>query len=154
MYSRLCERLLYGGCVCQCSVCIFICQVLNPSADMHRALPATSLKPLVQALLAELPDDPSSIVINVKSEEDHLAPTNGQKSGSNGLVYDPSLVYILELCTVLALRDEETIAALGGGVAEALQNVMRLASSYHHVIVSRSIFYLLHVLQASYVRAL
>jgi hypothetical protein len=109
------------------------------------------LKPLLQALLAELPDDPSSIVINVKSEEDHTAPTNGQKSASSGPVYDPSLVYVLELCTVLALRDEETVAALGGGVAEALQNVMRLATSYHHVIVSRSIFYLLHLLQASYV---
>ena len=113
-----------------------------------------SLKPLLQALLAEVPDDPSSIVINVKSEEDHIAPTNGQKSASSGPVYDPSLVYILELCTVLTLRDEETVAALGGGVAEALQNVLRLATSYHHVIVSRSIYYLLHLLQASYVSIL
>lgn len=119
--------------------------------NLNSALPVDSLKPLLQALLAELPDDPSSIVINVKSEEDHTAPTNGQKSASSGPVYDPSLVYVLELCTVLALRDEETVAALGGGVAEALQNVMRLATSYHHVIVSRSIFYLLHLLQASYV---
>jgi brefeldin A-resistance guanine nucleotide exchange factor 1 len=127
---------------------------LDYPADIHSALPVASLKPLIQALLVELPDDPSSIVINVKSEEDHMAPANGQKSISNGPVYDPSLVYILELCTVLALRDEDTVAALGGGVAEALRNVMRLASSYHHVIVSRSIFYLLHLLQASYVSTL
>jgi hypothetical protein len=113
-----------------------------------------SLKPLLQALLAEVPDDPSSIVINVKSEEDHVATSNGQKNASNVPVYDPSLVYILELCTVLALRDEETVAALGGGVAEALQNVLRLATSYHHVIVSRSIYYLLHLLEASYVSKL
>ena len=113
-----------------------------------------SFKPLVQALLVELPDDPSSIVINVKSEEDHLAPSNGQKSVSSGPVYDPSLVYILEFCTVLTLRDEETVATLGGGLAEALQSVIRLASSYHHVIVSRSIFYLLNLLQASYVSTL
>ena len=120
-------------------------------ADLHSALPVDALKPLVQALISELPDDPSSIVINVRSEEEHLAPTNGQKSGSNGPVYDPSLVYLLELCTVLTVRDNETVAALGGSVTEALQNVMRHASRYHHVIVSRSIFYLLHFLQASYV---
>lgn len=121
--------------------------------DVCSALPVDALKHLLQALLAELPDDPSSIVINVKSEEEHTVPTNGQKSASSGAVYDPSLVYILELCTVLTLRDEETVATLGGGVADALQNVMRLATSYHHVIVSRSIFYLLHLLQASYVGA-
>lgn len=109
-----------------------------------------SLQPLIQALLDQLPDDPSSIVISVKSETD-TAVANGQKTSSTGPVYDPAVVYLLELCTVLALRDRETTDALGADVAEALQNVMRNAPNYHSTMISRTMFYLLHLLHASYV---
>lgn len=105
----------------------------------------------MQALLSQLPDDPSSIVITLKTETEAVSPTNGHKSSSNGPVYDPSMAYILELCTVLTLRDEETVNALGRDVAEALQNTLRNAGSYHHILISRTIFYLLQILQASYV---
>lgn len=113
-----------------------------------------SLKPLVLALLSQLPDDPSTIVISVKSETDNSTPTNGQRAASNAPIYDPSMVYILELCTVLALRDKETVAALGADVAEALQNVMRNQKSWHSIMTSRTIYYLLNLLHASYVSRL
>ena len=149
MHGRLRERLLHGRCVRQCSV---RASMRPPGlADKHRNLPVDSLKPLVHALLSQLPDDPSSIVITVKSENEPAAPANGQKSAASGPLYDPSLVYLLEFCTVLTLRDSDTVSSVGGDVAEALQNVMRNASSYHHIIISRTIFYLLHVLQSSYV---
>jgi brefeldin A-resistance guanine nucleotide exchange factor 1 len=115
--------------------------------DFTRNMPVASLKPLVKALLDQLPDDPTSIVITVKSEAE---PPNPQKA-STGPPYDPSHVYLLEFCTVLALRDTETIAAIGADVAEALMNVMRNAASYHNIMVSRTVFYLLHLLHASYV---
>jgi brefeldin A-resistance guanine nucleotide exchange factor 1 len=115
-------------------------------------MPAESLKPLTQALLLQIPDDPSSIVITVKSENEAPSPSSGH-TPSNGPVYDPAMVYLLELCTVLALRDNQTINTLGGDVAEALQNVMRNASSYHTIVVSRTMFYLLHLLHASYERS-
>lgn len=114
-------------------------------------MPVDSLKPLVQALLSQLPDDPTSIVISVKSEADNSASANGQRPASNAPVYDPSMVYLLELCTVLTLRDEETIAALGGDVAEALQNVMRNQKGWHSIMTTRTIYYLLNLLHASYV---
>jgi len=115
-------------------------------------MPVHSLEPLVQALIDQLPDDPASIVIRVKSETEAVAPpTNGQKASPPGPIYDPAIVYILELCTVLALRDHETTSTLGASVAEALQNVMRNASSYHHIMVSRTMYYVLHLLHASYV---
>jgi brefeldin A-resistance guanine nucleotide exchange factor 1 len=117
-------------------------------------MPVESLKPLVQALLAQLPDDPSSIVISVKSEADPEPATNGQRSASGGPHYDPAMVYLLELCTVLALRDPETVESLGADVAEALQNVLRNAASYHFITISRTLFYLLHLLHASYVSSL
>ncbi|KAK0119533.1 GDP/GTP exchange factor for ARF [Cadophora gregata] len=133
-----------------CTVdCVNACYMGDVFANVVN-MPIESLKPLIQALLAQLPDDPTSIVISVKSETDTVAPTNGQKSANDGPVYDPAMVYILELCTVLALRDKETVAALGADVAEALQNVMRHVGSYHNIMISRTMFYLLHLLHASY----
>jgi brefeldin A-resistance guanine nucleotide exchange factor 1 len=118
--------------------------------NFNRNMPVDSLKPLVKALLDQLPDDPTSIVISVKSEAEPPISPNTQKTPI-GPPYDPSHVYLLEFCTVLALRDSETITALGADIAEALMNVMRNAASYHNIVVSRTVFYLLHLLHASYV---
>ncbi|RFU30168.1 hypothetical protein B7463_g6156, partial [Scytalidium lignicola] len=112
-------------------------------------LPVESLRPLVNALLSQLPDDPMSPTTNDNAEIDQT-PTNGQKDISKGLKYDPSMVYLLELSTVLALRDSETVKTLGADVVEALQNVIRNAGDYHHITVSRTMFYLLNLLHASH----
>ncbi|CZT46658.1 related to GEA2-GDP/GTP exchange factor for ARF [Rhynchosporium secalis] len=133
-----------------CTVdCVNACYMGDVFANVVN-MPIGSLKPLIEALLAQLPDDPSLIVISVKSEADTSAPTNGRKAASSEPVYEPAMVYLLELCTVLALRDKETVAALGADVAEALQNVMRHAGSYHSIMISRTMFYLLHLLHSSY----
>ncbi|RDW80746.1 Sec7 [Coleophoma crateriformis] len=132
-----------------CTVdCVNACYMGDVFANVV-VLPVEALEPLVEALLMQLPDDPSTIVISVKSETDNSV-ANGQKSMTGGPVYNPSIVYLLELCTVLALRDAETIRTLGADVAEALQNVMRNASAYHSTMMSRTILYLLHLLHASY----
>ncbi|RDL30365.1 Uncharacterized protein BP5553_10243 [Venustampulla echinocandica] len=133
-----------------CTVdCVNACYMGDVFANVVN-LPVDSLKPLVLALLAQLPDDPASIVISVKSETEPPMSPASQKGAATGPTYDPSMVYILELCTVLALRDSDTVNAFGADVAEALQNVMRNIASYHHIMVSRTIFYLLHLLHASY----
>lgn len=66
-------------------------------------------------------------------------------------VYNPSAVYVLELASMLAIRDENSALAVGRDVAEALQDVVRNAPNLHPMIVSRAVFYLLHLLEASYV---
>lgn len=149
MHGRLCKCLLHGGCLCKCCV-RYLRTLIVTEANLYSVLPVEALESLVEALLLQLPDDPSTIVMSVKSEADN-GVINGQKSTTSGPVYDPSVVYLLELCTVLALRDAETTNALGADVAEALQNVMRNASAYHSTMVSRTILYLLHLLHASYV---
>ncbi|EDN92618.1 hypothetical protein SS1G_08481 [Sclerotinia sclerotiorum 1980 UF-70] len=134
-----------------CTVdCVNACFMGDVFANVVN-MPVDSLRPLIQALISQLPDDPSSVVISVKSEVDPpSSPINGINGASSGPVYDPSMVYILELCTVLAIRDKETIDAFGADVAEALQNVIRNSASWHTLMVSRTIFYLLHLLHASY----
>lgn len=66
-------------------------------------------------------------------------------------MYDPAVVYILEFCTVLALRDDETVELLGKPVAEALQMILRDSAQHHPILVSRAAFYQFSVLKASYV---
>lgn len=106
---------------------------------------------LVETLLDSLPDDNSSTVITVKTENAPPAPPNGQKPGHSGPAYDPGVVYVLEFCTMLASRDDETIGELGKRVVESLQGVLRDASQYHYITVSRATFYMLKLLQQSYV---
>lgn len=118
-----------------------------------RAMPADALKSLVQAVLEHLPKESSPVVIVVKPDRPNPSParTNGHRSTSQGLIYDPSMVYLLELATIIALRDSETIAAVGEVVADALQNIVRDAANIHPLVVSRAVFYLLHLLNASQV---
>ena len=66
-------------------------------------------------------------------------------------VYDPAVVYILEFCTILALKDSDTIELVGKSVVEALQIILRNSGRFHTVLVSRAVYYQLNVLKASYV---
>ena len=117
-----------------------------------RTLPAESLTALVHALLGRLPEDSSPAVIMVKPEPGSPNPkVNGHRISAIS-TYDPSILYILELATMLAIRDENSTAAVGKDLAEALQNIVRNAANNHPLIVSRATFYLLHLLSASHVR--
>lgn len=113
-------------------------------------MPAESSQYLIEALLSQLPDDSSSTIIAVKSDN-NAATVNGQKNLGDGLIYDPAFVYILELCTVLSLKDENSVLQSGAQVSEALQNVIRDSANYHPTLIARAVFYLLNLLHTSYV---
>ncbi|KAH9810480.1 GEA2-GDP/GTP exchange factor for ARF [Teratosphaeria destructans] len=137
-----------------CTVdCINACRFEEILGNVSE-LSLDSLRSLTDSLLSHLPEQESPRVISVKP--DIPAPTplrgNGQKLSQNAEpqpVYDPAVVYVLELATILALRDEETITALGPDVSEALQAVIGDAEHLHPVALSRTVFYLLALLRAS-----
>ena len=143
-----------------CTVdCINACRFEEILGNVSE-LPVQSLKSLTLALLSQLPEQDSPRVISVKPELPAPTPlrANGTKSVTvESPVYDPAVVYVLELTTILALRDEETITVLGADVAEALQTVIRDSDRLHPVSLSRTVFYLLSLLRASndhgYIRA-
>ncbi|ORY18311.1 hypothetical protein BCR34DRAFT_554010 [Clohesyomyces aquaticus] len=97
-------------------------------------LPVESLQSLLLSLLEQIPEDGSPRVIVAKL---------------NRPAYDPSLVFVLELATVLALRDEETVRELAKDVIDSLQSVIRDAPKQHPVVIARSVYYLLSLLKAS-----
>lgn len=119
---------------------------------MNRNLPDESLEALVDALLEQIPEDAGSeAVITVKA--DNLPPSSPAlvQKPSAAVAYDPGLVYILELSTVLALRDDHAVRLLGKRVIDAHQAILRDMSHHHAIIVARTTFYLFRLLQASYV---
>lgn len=115
-------------------------------------MPPESLNHLVHALLEHLPEQTSPVVIVVKPDKPAQSnpPTNGHRT-KEGIKYDPALVFVLELATILAMRDAETITAVGKPVADALYSVVRNATKVHPLVLSRAVYYLLHLLNASQV---
>ena len=109
------------------------------------------LKAVSAALLALLPEDASPRVIVVKPEVPAPTPIrpNGTKAVSPQTAYDPAFVLLVEIATVLSIRDEKSTATLGKEVAEVLQNAIRDADHLHPVAVSRICYYLLNLLRAS-----
>lgn len=106
---------------------------------------------LVQALLNFLPEQSSPAVIVVKPDQPRPTPirTNGARKKTVGLSYDPSIVFVLEMATIMATRDPESVAMMGQQVAEALQNIVRDSSNIHPLVFSRAVYYLFHMLEAS-----
>ncbi|KAL9013623.1 MAG: hypothetical protein Q9173_001700 [Seirophora scorigena] len=132
--------------------CVVNCQIEDLLSEATR-MPPRATKDLVLALLEQRPQDSSPAVIVVKPERPSTPiKTNGHRQGNRAPHYDPSLVYVLELITLLAIRDESTLAAVGELVADALQNVIRTAANTHFLTLSRAIFYLLLLLQKSVVQ--
>ncbi len=116
-------------------------------------MPPHGRESLVRALLRQLPEQSSPVVIVVKPEKPAPAPirSNGHRSISASPAYDPSVIFVLELSTILATRDPESVAMMGQAVADALRAIVRDAANVHPLILSRAVFYLLYLLNASQV---
>lgn len=117
-------------------------------------MPTQSRLSLVQALLGHLPEQSSPVVIVVKPDQHRPTPirTNGHRNPPSTPVYDPSVVFVLEIATIIATCNSDSVALMGSAVADALQNVVRDATNVHPLVLSRAIFYLLTLLHASRVR--
>ncbi|KAL2436848.1 ARF guanine-nucleotide exchange factor 1 [Exophiala dermatitidis] len=129
--------------------CVKACQ---PDVVLKRmaALPPEQIKSLVSAILSQMEE--LSPVVAVKPERPMpvTVRVNGHRMQKSGPEYDPGTVFLLELATLLTLRDDETIAAAGEVLTGALQNAVRDASNFHPLAASRVVHYLLELLRYSY----
>lgn len=115
-------------------------------------MPSESLNDLVNALLEQLPEQSSPVVIVVKPDRPPTSPAKPSGPRAHqGPSYDPGLVFVLELATILAMRDADTIVAVGRPVSDALFNIVRNAAKVNPLVLTRAVYYLLHLLNASQV---
>lgn len=131
--------------------CIKACQPDVTFSEIFN-LPAPQIKTLVSALLSQLPEDTSPLVV-IKPERPTPigARANGPRLGRTGRTYNPSTVFLLEIATALTLRDDHTIAAAGETLTAALQTTIRDAANLHPLATSRIVHYLLDLLRLSFV---
>ncbi|EPS32545.1 hypothetical protein PDE_07505 [Penicillium oxalicum 114-2] len=141
------EELENTLCTVDCVAACLIPETLNNI----KSLPLSSLESLVGALLSQLPEENASAVIVVKPERPSpVMRSPGSRADPNRPKYDPSMIFNLELATVLTLRDEQTLASLGESLATTLQTFTRDAKNLHPLTVSRVVSYLLNLLRLSH----
>ena len=121
--------------------------------NTYSQLPFVSLDVFLDTLLSHIPEEADPRVIVVKSETpaNQTTRSNGQRHKSEKIPYDSSVLFVLELATVLAARDAEVMQKLGADVVDALQSVLRDANQTHSLTLSRTIYYLFNILKASHV---
>ena len=122
-------------------------------SSILREMPPRSRQSLVRALLKQVPEPSSPAVIVVRPDRSGLAPikTNGHRANHLEPAYDPSMVFVLELATIMATRDHESITLMGQTVANTLQTAVRNVANIHPLALARAVFYLLYLLNASQV---
>ncbi len=108
----------------------------------------------MDALLDQIPEDNATgVVIKVKSDNvppSSQAHSSNSSKAANTPPYEPGPVYILEFCTVLALRNEASVKLVGKRVVDALQGILRDVSRFHPIFIGRATYYLFSLLRASY----
>lgn len=133
-----------------CTVdCVAACSINDILANI-RALPESSVAPVVESLLSLLPEESTPAVIVVKHERPATRPGNARVD-PNQPSYDPSMIYLLELATILSLRDQKTLETVGEALSTSLQGFIRDARNLHPLALSRIITYLLSLLRLSHV---
>ncbi|EGX95734.1 cytohesin-2 [Cordyceps militaris CM01] len=130
-----------------CTVdCINSCKLENVFNTIAK-LPIATTKLIVTGLLEQLPDDDSATIMSVKQDNMPNPPPSVHTAATGPPKYDPSVAYILEFSTLLATRDPESVEEMAEEVFRTVQGILRHASQWHAVTVSRAVFYALRILK-------
>jgi brefeldin A-resistance guanine nucleotide exchange factor 1 len=131
--------------------CIKACRSDRVLSNVFK-LPTESVQLVVAAILSQLPEEPSPIVV-VKPERPTSMPNRPDvpRAPRSNAAYNPSTVFLLEFATILTLRDKDTVAAAGEPLTASLQTVIRDASNLHPLVSSRVVHYLLDLLRLAFV---
>ncbi|KAJ5773671.1 Sec7-domain-containing protein [Penicillium paradoxum] len=134
-----------------CAIDTISACLLDEIASNVSKMSTEGLKALFTALLSQLSEDISRGDIVVTPNVLSSSPINQSHDDStvSTATYDPSIVFILELLTILTLQDCRTIEVFGRDTANALQNIINDAGRVHPIIVSRVVYYLLLLLKGN-----
>ncbi|KAL3472092.1 hypothetical protein BJX99DRAFT_11435 [Aspergillus californicus] len=133
-----------------CTVdCVSACSI-DDLLSNFKSLPLESVTTIVDSLLAQLPEESAPAVIVVKPERPLPSSRANARSSASGSIYDPGMMYLLELAAILTLRDHQTIESLGEGLLASLQGFIRDAGNLHSLALSRVTTYLLNLLRLSH----
>ncbi|KAI1946887.1 GDP/GTP exchange factor for ARF [Ophidiomyces ophidiicola] len=128
--------------------CINACCV-SELLENIRSIPISSMTYLVNILLSKLPDTSPAVIV-VKPERPRTTRPASSRSNFNSSRYNPGLIYVLELTTLLVLRDAHTTQQIGEILTRSLHDIIRDPKNIHPLMLSRVICYLLVLLRRGY----
>jgi brefeldin A-resistance guanine nucleotide exchange factor 1 len=130
--------------------CVRACQPASIIQHML-TLPAKQIGMLVKALVSQM--DESSPVVSVKPERPIpvTARMNGHARAKSGPAYDPGTIFLLDLATMLTLKDDDSVAEAGDRLTGILQNAVRDVNNLHPLAAGRVVRYLLDLLRYGFV---
>ena len=123
----------------------------DPNPDLHRNLPLDASAELVKTLLDQIPDDDQTSLITVNQAPLPAPSATAEPQAPRQPAYDPSVAYILEFCSSISMRDEESVQCMGKAVFDAAFAFLRDPLKWHPLTVSRATFHSLSILKRSYV---
>ena len=85
------------------------------------------------------PDPSNPSTPNLKAKDP--APLRGPEPQDKS--YDPSMPFLLEMATSLAIRDAESMRDLSAEVAEYCTEILRQRKHLHPILVERTLIYLM-----------
>ncbi|KAG5981365.1 hypothetical protein E4U55_003007 [Claviceps digitariae] len=133
-----------------CTVdCIKSCNMENVFQDILN-LPVLPTTHLIEALLDQILEDDQNTVITVKQDTIPTASGTIQGATSYQPTYDPTVAYILEFCTILALKNMELMQSMSRVVFSAILGLLRDPAKWHPITLSLATFHALSILKKSY----
>lgn len=113
-------------------------------------LPLDASAELVKTLLDQIPDDDQTSLITVNQAPLPAPSATAEPQAPRQPAYDPSVAYILEFCSSISMRDEESVQCMGKAVFDAAFAFLRDPLKWHPLTVSRATFHSLSILKRSY----
>jgi brefeldin A-resistance guanine nucleotide exchange factor 1 len=134
--------------------CISSCHLEDVFNNIAKMQPE-SLKGVITSFLGEIGEDGQTDVMTVKSvtstaDGDHVSSSASDGIAVDAPIYDPSLVYILELCTVLSCTGGVTTGEVAKPVVATLTQLLRSPGRVHPLVVARASFYAFELLKHSH----
>ena len=82
-------------------------------------------------------------ILNTPNSKPKEMALNGGQETSSDKTYDPSMLFLLELATALAMRDRESMQELSAEVIGYCLEILRQRKLLHPIFIQRTLIYLL-----------
>lgn len=109
---------------------------------LRREASTSLMSSLLESVTIDAPKNPDSSpsIPNIQAKDVSLG-LNGPEAQERS--YDPSMLFLLEMATSLAIRDEKNMRDLSSEVAAYCTEILRQRKHLHPILVERTLIYLM-----------
>lgn len=120
--------------------------VIN-NRTLHRDASRSLVSALLEGITIDAPENAADLSNSptppTLKSRDISTPINSSESQEKP--YDPSMLFLLEVATSLAIRNEESMRDLSAEVSEYCNEILRQRKHLHRILVERTLIYLMAI---------